>query len=127
MARECLGLIDQLSHIIGRDRRARACLVDLISRTLSCHAMCLSKPALSARSTDSRDAVILAGKMARVQPPGGDPRAHRDLDFNVDSPLSNFLPSGSMSFTLKISSNSTPAMLLTLVQTSLLKCWWEKG
>lgn len=32
---------------------------------------------------------------------------------DVDSPLSNFLPSGLISFTLKISSNSTPAILTT--------------
>lgn len=46
-------------------------------------------------------------------------RTRRDINNNTHSPLSNFLPSGSMSFTLKISSNSTPAMLLTSDRNAL--------
>lgn len=114
-----LGLIDRrCSYRVGRDNEAElvSSTGDWRSRTLivSCHAMCSSMPALSARSTNSQNAATLAVKMACVPPWWGDPRTRRDINLNMDSPLSNFLPSGSMSFTLKISSNSTPAMLLTL-------------
>lgn len=39
------------------------------------------------------------------------PRVKENKWYSFDLPRSNFLPSGSMSFTLKISSNSTPAIL----------------
>lgn len=71
-------------------------------------------PALSARSSSARDATVPTVKMTRVSPRQVEARTHRNVNSAADSPLSNFLPSGSMSFTLKISSNSTPAILLTL-------------
>lgn len=80
VARECLGLIDRLPRMIGRDREAKLVSSTWRSRTLSCHAMCSSKPALSARSTDSRDAVTLTAKMARLPRLGGVPRARRELE-----------------------------------------------
>lgn len=38
-------------------------------------------------------------------------RKDRDFNYRLDLPRSNFFPSGSVSFTLKISSKSTPAIL----------------
>lgn len=76
--------------------------------------MCSSCRRYRQGRASSRDATVLAMEMARASARRADARTRRNVNSDSDSPLSNFLPSGSISFTLKISSNSTPAMLLTL-------------
>lgn len=95
------------------------------SRALSCYSctMCSSCRRYRQGRAARRDATVLSMKMARASLRQVKARMRRNVNSDMDSPLSNFLPSGSMSFTLKISSNSTPAMLLTYDCTAL----WRRG
>lgn len=78
-------------------------------------------PTLSAESRaarDNRDAAV--GNNAHAID-ANERAKRRGCYVNVNSPLSNFLPSGSISFTLKISSNSTPAIVKTNERAALLR------
>ena len=78
----------------------------------NCHTMCF--PATSTKNEHRRNVLSLMAKNSATTDRISSqhrPQIDESVKCVSDSPLSNFFPSGSMSFTLKISSNSTPAIL----------------